>query len=79
MPRNTGAGIILAGAARGRCGFALIWYMWWLAVVGFVARARRPSIGHTFNYNRDYHIPADEVVARRGRSARDCSPAELND
>jgi cytochrome o ubiquinol oxidase subunit 1 len=34
----------------------------------FVAHAG-VAIGHTFNYKRDFHIPADEVV-RGGRSAR---------
>ncbi len=61
MPKNTGTGIILAGISAA-FGFAMIWYIWWLAalcVVGLLVVA----IGHTFNYNRDFHIPAEEVVA----------------
>ena len=60
MPRNTGAGMIIAGLAT-ICGFALIWYIWWLAALSFVAVLAAVVI-HTFNYDRDFHIPADEVV-----------------
>jgi cytochrome o ubiquinol oxidase subunit 1 len=41
--------------------FGLIWYIWWLAAVSFAALLV-VAIGHTFNYHRDYHIPADTVV-----------------
>jgi cytochrome o ubiquinol oxidase subunit 1 len=60
MPRNTGAGIILAGFSL-VLAFALIWYIWWLAAISFAALLAT-AIGHTFNYTRDYHIAADEVV-----------------
>jgi cytochrome o ubiquinol oxidase subunit 1 len=59
MPRNTGAGVIISGFAA-VLGFAMVWYMWWLAAAAFVGLLA-VSIGHTFNYNRDYYIPADEV------------------
>ncbi|MBV8094133.1 MAG: cbb3-type cytochrome c oxidase subunit I, partial [Acetobacteraceae bacterium] len=61
MPKNTGAGIIIAGFAT-VLGFALIWYIWWLAAVSFIG-VLASAIGHTFNYNRDYYIPAEEVVS----------------
>ncbi len=60
MPRNTGAGVVLAGLS-GICGFALIWYIWWLAAVSFAA-VLATAIVHTFNSKRDFHIPADHVV-----------------
>ncbi|MGN6774770.1 cbb3-type cytochrome c oxidase subunit I, partial [Rhizobium sp.] len=60
MPKNTGTGIILGVLSIG-FAFGMIWYMWWLAAVTFVAMIVI-TIGHTFNYKRDYHIPADEVV-----------------
>ncbi|HEV7326866.1 MAG TPA: cytochrome o ubiquinol oxidase subunit I [Bosea sp. (in: a-proteobacteria)] len=60
MPKNTGAGVIIAGLAT-LCGFALIWHIWWLAALSFVAVLAAVII-HTFNYDRDFHIPADEVV-----------------
>lgn len=60
MPKNTAAGIVLAGLST-LIGFALIWHIWWLAGVAFAALLVS-AIVHTFNYDRDYHIPADEVV-----------------
>jgi len=60
MPKNTPSGILLAGCATA-FGFAMIWYMWWLAVLSFVALIGL-AIWHTFNYNRDFHIPVDEVI-----------------
>ena len=67
MPRNTGAGVIIAGFAT-VCGFALVWYIWWLAALSF-AGIVAASVLHTFNYARDYHIPAEEV--RATEAARD--------
>jgi cytochrome o ubiquinol oxidase subunit 1 len=60
MPRNTGAGIILAGLSA-VTAFALIWYIWWLAAVGFVALIAT-AIGHTFNYHRSFNIPREQIV-----------------
>jgi cytochrome o ubiquinol oxidase subunit I len=61
MPKNTGAGIILSAFATA-LGFALIWYMWLLAAVCFVALIAG-AIYHTFNYKRDFHIPVDQVIS----------------
>ncbi len=61
MPKNTGAGVVIAALAT-LCGFALIWYIWWLAAVSFVAMIAA-TIWHTCNYDRDYYIPAEEVAA----------------
>ncbi|WP_414464412.1 cytochrome o ubiquinol oxidase subunit I [Hyphomicrobium sp. DY-1] len=60
MPKNTGAGVILAGLSF-ITGFALIWYIWWLAALGFVSLLAT-AIGHTFNYNRSFNIPTQEIV-----------------
>jgi len=68
MPKNTGAGFIIAALAT-VMGFALIWHMWLLAGVGFVAMLAA-VITHTFNYKRDYHIPAEEVVHTEGERTR---------
>ena len=61
MPKNTGTGVILAGISV-VLAFALIWYIWWLAAVSFIAIIA-VSIAHTFNYDRDYFIPAETVTA----------------
>jgi cytochrome o ubiquinol oxidase subunit 1 len=62
MPRNTGAGVILSAFAVA-LGFGMVWYMWWLAAAAAIALLVGGII-HTFNYNRDYYIPADEVAAQ---------------
>ncbi|WP_434725224.1 cytochrome o ubiquinol oxidase subunit I [Mesorhizobium sp. RIZ17] len=59
MPKNTGTGVILAVFSVA-LGFGLIWYMWWLAALSFVCLIAT-AIGHTFNYRRDFDIPAAEV------------------
>ena len=68
MPKNTGAGFIIA-ALSAVCGFALIWQMWLPAGAGFAAMLAAIII-HTFNYNRDYYIPADEVVRTEDERTR---------
>ncbi len=60
MPSNTSAGIIMAGLSF-VFGFAMIWYMWPLAAIAFVSLLV-VAIGHTFNYDRDYYIPAADVA-----------------
>ncbi|WP_424926755.1 cytochrome o ubiquinol oxidase subunit I [Amaricoccus tamworthensis] len=61
MPRYTASGIIISGFMT-VMGFALVWHVWWLALITFVASLAW-GIGHTFNYKRDYYVPADEVRA----------------
>jgi cytochrome o ubiquinol oxidase subunit 1 len=61
MPRNTAAGVVLSVLST-VCGFALVWHVWWLAVGSLLAIIVY-SIKHTFDYDRDYHIPAAEVAA----------------
>jgi len=60
MPKNTGAGVILA-AVSVVMGFALVWHIWWLAASSFIALLAI-AIHHTFDYEREYRIPADEVL-----------------
>jgi cytochrome o ubiquinol oxidase subunit 1 len=40
----------------------MIWYIWWLAAIAFVGVVGY-AIWHTCNYNRDYNIPATDVMA----------------
>jgi cytochrome o ubiquinol oxidase subunit 1 len=65
MPRNTGAGVILAGLAF-TLGFGMVWYMWWLAALSFVALLV-VAVGHTFNFKRDFFIPAAQVASTEGK------------
>jgi cytochrome o ubiquinol oxidase subunit 1 len=60
MPKNTGAGFVIA-VLSAIVGFAMIWHMWLPAGMGFIALLVAVIV-HTFNYDRDYHLSADEVV-----------------
>lgn len=60
MPSNTGAGFILAALST-VFGFAMVWYMWWLAALSFVGIVAF-AIHHTFNYDREFHLPVAEVI-----------------
>jgi cytochrome o ubiquinol oxidase subunit I len=60
MPKNTGSGVVLA-VLSSVGAFAMIWYIWWLAAASFSA-VLVVAIWHTFNYDRDYRFPTDEIV-----------------
>ncbi len=59
MPKNTGAGVVLSAGCV-LMSFGLIWHIWWMAGLFFVATIAA-AIVHTYNYDRDYHIPVEEV------------------
>ncbi len=59
MPKNTSAGIVLAALGI-VFGFAMVWYIWWLAALSFVLLIA-VAIAHTFNYDREGYISAEEV------------------
>jgi len=59
MPRNTPAGLVLA-ALSFVFGFAMVWYMWSVAAVSF-ALLLGYAIYHTFNYNREFRLPAADI------------------
>jgi cytochrome o ubiquinol oxidase subunit 1 len=60
MPKNTGAGFVIA-ALSAAFGFAMIWHMWPAAILS-VGAVLAAVIIHTFNYDRDYHLSANEVL-----------------
>lgn len=63
MPKNTGAGVIISLFSL-IMGFALIWYIWWLAIVGFVG-VIATWITYSFNKDVDYYVPADVVKKQK--------------
>jgi len=75
MPKNTAAGFVIA-ALSAAMAFGLIWQMWLLAGLGFVATLVA-IIVHTFNYKRDYYIPADEVVRVEAARTRQLATAHV--
>jgi cytochrome o ubiquinol oxidase subunit 1 len=68
MPKNTGTGVILAGLSVA-FSFGMIWYMWWLAAITLLAIVV-VSIAHTFNYKRDFYIPAEDVTRAENSRAQ---------
>jgi len=75
MPKNTGAGVVLSGISV-VLGFALVWHIWWLAgasLVGLIVAA----IWHTFNYDREFYIPAEEVQATEDERTRELAQQAL--
>jgi cytochrome o ubiquinol oxidase subunit 1 len=59
MPKNSSAGIIIAGFAF-VLGFAIIWHIWWLAIIGLIG-AITTGIIRTNNEDSEYTITAAEV------------------
>ncbi|MBO9355556.1 cytochrome o ubiquinol oxidase subunit I [Bordetella petrii] len=59
MPRNTGAGVYIGAFGLVMC-FALIWHIWWLAIVGFVGMIGSFLV-RAYDRDIDYYVPAAEV------------------
>ncbi len=59
MPKNTWAGIVIAGFSL-IMGFAMVWHIWWMAIVGAVGMLVS-YIVYTFERNKDYFVPVETV------------------
>ncbi|MGP1959116.1 MAG: cytochrome o ubiquinol oxidase subunit I [Arsenophonus sp. NC-CH8-MAG3] len=59
MPKNTSAGIIISVFCL-IFGFAMIWYIWWLAIISFVGIIVT-WICKSFDDDIDYYISAEEI------------------
>ncbi|MGJ7900939.1 cytochrome o ubiquinol oxidase subunit I [Lysobacter sp. 1R34A] len=75
MPKNTAAGLVIALLST-VCAFALIWQMWLVAGVFFAAMLIA-AIVHTFNYKRDYYIPAEQVAATESKRTQQLAAAHV--
>lgn len=60
MPKNTAMGLAIA-AFSFLFGFGLVWYMWWLAIIGFIGMIACLII-RTSEKDIEYTIPAAEVA-----------------
>ena len=60
MPKNTKAGIII-GALITAFGFAMIWHIWWLAIVGLVGSIVT-FIARAYTTDVDYYVQPDEIA-----------------
>jgi cytochrome o ubiquinol oxidase subunit 1 len=59
MPSNTSAGVFISMFSL-VLGFAAIWHIWWLAIIGLVG-AIGTVIARSFDSDTGYYIPADTV------------------
>lgn len=59
MPNNTGIGVIL-GVLSLLFGFAMIWSIWWLAIVSFIGMITI-WIGKSFDYDVDHYVPVSQI------------------
>ena len=72
MPSNTGSGFIIAAFCLA-LGFAGIWHIWWLAIVGLIG-ILVTVIVHSSREDDGYFIPAETVrmiEESRGRESRE--------
>jgi cytochrome o ubiquinol oxidase subunit 1 len=67
MPHNSPTGFVTAFFAT-MIGFALIWHIWWMAIVGFVG-AYAVFVLFAWRDEEEYEIPVEEV-ARIDRERR---------
>ena len=70
MPRNSPTGVVVAFFTT-VTGFALIWHIWWLVVLGLVG-AYAVFVGFAWRDRAEYEVPVSEVTAaaRRNRAAK---------
>jgi cytochrome o ubiquinol oxidase subunit I len=61
MPVNTPTGVIVAFFAS-VCGFAIIWHIWWLAILGLIG-AFAIFVWYAWRDEHEHVIPVDEVIA----------------
>jgi cytochrome o ubiquinol oxidase subunit 1 len=64
LPRNSPAGFITAFFAT-VTGFSLIWHIWWLVILGFIAAITVIMIAG-WSIDREEEIPAAEVAEIEG-------------
>jgi cytochrome o ubiquinol oxidase subunit 1 len=61
MPRHTPVGVFIALFSV-IAGFALIWHIWWMAILGLIGIAAA-GIAHAWSMEREEMVPADELAA----------------
>lgn len=75
MPKNTAAGLIISVFSM-ICGFALIWHIWWMAIVGFAGMIIS-IIVKSFDTDVDYYVPVAEIEAIESKRFNELTKAGL--
>lgn len=57
-------------------GFAMIWHIWWLAVVSFVGMIVT-WIAKSFDQDVDYYVPVDQIETIENKHFKELSQAGL--
>ena len=61
MPKNTWAGVIIGGASVA-FGFAMVWWIWWMAILSGGAMLAAWVI-YAFSDDKDYYVEVEEIMA----------------
>jgi cytochrome o ubiquinol oxidase subunit I len=61
LPRNSSVGVAIAFFASFG-GFAMIWHIWWLAIVGLIG-VTVSALVHGWIIDREFEVPIEEIVA----------------
>jgi len=77
MPRNSGFGIVLGGLAF-VFGFAMVWHLWWLAILGALAIVLTLVVGGSDD-DTDYLLPAGDIEKIEARRYEDMAKAPRPD
>ncbi|WP_130651505.1 cytochrome o ubiquinol oxidase subunit I [Candidatus Hamiltonella defensa] len=76
MPKNSAAGLIIA-AFSVIFGFAMIWSIWWLAVVGVIGMGAT-WIAKSFDQDVDYNVPISDIELIENKHHEYLNKASLN-
>ncbi|ASV32837.1 cytochrome o ubiquinol oxidase subunit I [Candidatus Williamhamiltonella defendens] len=76
MPKNSAAGIIIA-AFSVIFGFAMVWSIWWLAIVGVIGMAAT-WIAKSFDEDMDYYVPISDIELIENKHHEYLNKASLN-
>ncbi|WP_353846591.1 cytochrome o ubiquinol oxidase subunit I [Snodgrassella sp.] len=75
MPKNTAAGLVI-GVFSLIFGFAMIWHIWWMAIVGFAGMIIS-FIAKSFDTDVDYYVPVAEIEAIESKRFDELTKAGL--
>ena len=77
MPKNSSVGVLI-GAFATIGSFALIWYIWWLAIACFAATIVTVIV-RSFVTDVDYYVQVDEIEATQGAWEKQLAEAKAGD
>jgi cytochrome o ubiquinol oxidase subunit 1 len=60
MPKNTWAGVVIGGASLA-FGFAMVWWIWWMAILSGGAMLAAWVI-YAFGSDKDYYVEVEEIM-----------------